>query len=47
MASGGSWMNEQSGGDLMSELDFIKSDREGHTTKLGQLVLKSRCVASK
>ncbi len=44
---------EQSGGDVMSELDFIKSDREGprvrknNTTKLGQLVLKSRYVAPK
>jgi hypothetical protein len=44
---------EQSGGDVMRELDFIKSNREGPrvrkntTTKLGQLVLKSRYVAPK
>jgi hypothetical protein len=43
----------RSGGDIMSELDFIKSHREGprvrknNTTKLGQLVLKSRYVAPK
>jgi hypothetical protein len=44
---------DRSGGDVMSELDFIKSDRQGprvrknNTTKLGQLVLKSRYVAPK
>jgi hypothetical protein len=44
---------EWSGGDVMGELDFIKSNREkprirkNNTTKLGQLILKSRYISPK